>query len=92
MRIPKVKNLNRAIFENAIITMEKHGTESMLVPRIFSKRHEIKKSLLQYYESTEEFEKCKFIVDFFTELESYSAALQTYSSQNGATGEFQNQK
>lgn len=79
------KRLNRTIFENAISNMEKHGKESMMSPRIFSKRHLIEKSLLQYYESTEEFEKCKFIKDFFEDLES-SAILQNQVS--GPTGEF----
>lgn len=81
------KRLNRNIFENAISSMEKHGKESMMAPRIFSKRHEIKKSLLQYYESTEEFEKCKFIVDFFDELEAYAAKVKEQSESVGATGE-----
>jgi hypothetical protein len=26
--------------------------------------------MIRYYESTEEFEKCKFILDFFKELEN----------------------
>lgn len=78
------KKLNRTIFENAILNMEKHGKESMMSPRIFSKRNEIKKSLLQYYESTEEFEKCKFIVDFFQELE---LAVRSQNEEIGPTGE-----
>jgi hypothetical protein len=79
------KRLNRTIFENAISNMEKHGKESMMSPRIFSKRHEIKKSLLKYYESTEEFEKCKFIIDFFEDLESASLIQ---NQESGPTGEF----
>lgn len=82
-----MKNLNRTIFENAISSMEKHGAESMLVPRIFSKRHEIKKSLLQYYESTEEFEKCKFIIDFFEDLEIQAQSKQKDEIVAGGTGE-----
>lgn len=83
------KRLNRNIFESAIENMEKHGKKSMMSPRIFSKRHEIKKSLLQYYESTEEFEKCTFVVNFFEELEEYAESLNQQNLEVGATGEAQ---
>lgn len=36
---------------------------------VIKKRNSIKDSLLKYYESTEEFEKCKFVVEFFWEIE-----------------------
>lgn len=49
--------------------MKKHGIESILTTKIFPKRESIKKSLIAYYESTEEFEKCKFVKDFFEKLE-----------------------
>ena len=36
---------------------------------VIKKRNSIKDTLFKYYESTEEFEKCKFVVDFFWEIE-----------------------
>ena len=74
------KKLNRNIFENAITSMEKYGKESMMSPRVFKKRYEIKRSLLAYYESTEEFEKCKFISDFFDRLEKEVMVSQVLES------------
>lgn len=61
--------MDRNIFENAISTMKKYGIESVLSERIFPKKDEIKKSLLAYYEFTEEYEKCSFIKDFFSKLD-----------------------
>lgn len=49
--------------------MKKYGIESVLSERIFPKKDEIKKSLLAYYEFTEEYEKCSFIKDFFSKLD-----------------------
>ncbi len=49
--------------------MEIYGLDGMKSPRILSKRNIIRESLIKYYESTEEFEKCKFIVGFFEDLE-----------------------
>jgi hypothetical protein len=82
------KKLNRNIFENAITSMEKYGKESMMSPRVFKKRYEIKRSLLAYYESTEEFEKCKFIMEFFDELDKLALEMPAEESV-GATGEFE---
>lgn len=86
------KKLNRLVFENAISSMEKHGAESMLNPRIYEKRIEIKNSLLQYYESTEEFEKCKFVVDFFNELENLFSSMSEEQIKKGATGNIETSK
>ena len=61
--------IERRIYENALARMEKFGTRSIMVPHLLEKRNSIKSSLLSYYESTEEFEKCKFISDFFDTLE-----------------------
>ena len=61
--------IERRIYENAISRMEKFGVKSIMAPHLFQRRETIKDSLLNYYESTEEFEKCKFISDFFDELE-----------------------
>jgi hypothetical protein len=44
--------------------------------KIYPKRGEIKKSLLSYYESTEEFEKCTYIKNFFDELEREAEDLK----------------
>ena len=62
-------DIERRIYENALVRMEKFGVKSIMAPHLLSKRNTIKSSLLNYYESTEEFEKCKFISEFFDELE-----------------------
>jgi hypothetical protein len=49
--------------------MQKYGVDSILSTKVFPKREIIKNSLLTYYESTEEFEKCQFIKKFFEDLE-----------------------
>jgi hypothetical protein len=64
-----VKIINRQIFENALKSMEVYGLDGMGSPRILAKRNIIKDALIRYYESTEEFEKCKYIVGFFEDLE-----------------------
>ena len=61
--------IERRIYENALIRMEKFGVKSIMAPHLLAKRNTIKSSLLTYYESTEEFEKCKFISEFFDDLE-----------------------
>ena len=63
------RSLDRRVFENAIATMQKYGVESILSTKVFPKRKDIKLSLISYYESTEEYEKCKYIKDFFEKLE-----------------------
>ena len=68
----KVEKLNRQIFENTIHTMKKYGSSEFFKSYsqgVIKKRNSIKDTLLKYYESTEEFEKCKFVVDFFWEIE-----------------------
>ncbi len=64
-----LKHLERSIYENAIERMEQLGTKAILQPRLVNKRDMIKNSLLEYYESTEEYEKCKYISDYFEKLE-----------------------
>ncbi len=59
----------RYVFESAYKSMLKYGKESMMSHKILSRRDEIESSMIKYYESTEEFEKCKFILDFFRDLE-----------------------
>lgn len=59
----------RYVFESAFNSMLKYGKESMMSRKILSRRDEIESSMLKYYESTEEFEKCKYILDFFKDLE-----------------------
>jgi len=60
----------RKIFENAIEKMETYGASQILFSESLTrKRNIIKDSLLRYYESTEEFEKCKFIKNFFDDVE-----------------------
>jgi len=50
--------IERRIYENALVRMEKFGVKSIMAPHLLAKRNTIKSSLLIYYESTEEFEKC----------------------------------
>jgi hypothetical protein len=38
-------------------------------PHLIQRREIIKASLLLYYESTEEYEKCKYVTEFFSKLE-----------------------
>lgn len=64
-----MKVINRQIFESALRSMEVYGTNEIKSPRILAKRKTIKNALIIYYESTEEFEKCKYITCFFEDLE-----------------------
>lgn len=64
-----MKVINRQIFESALISMEVYGINEIKSPRILAKRETIKNALIIYYESTEEFEKCKYITCFFEDLE-----------------------
>jgi hypothetical protein len=69
-------SLDRQIFENALSKMKTYGIDVLLIsPKISKKRDSIKKSLLKYYEETEEFEKCIFIKNFFEELEIKIASI-----------------
>ena len=72
--------IERRIYENALIRMEKFGVKSIMAPHLLAKRNTIKSSLLTYYESTEEFEKCKFISDFFDRLEKEVMVSQVLES------------
>ncbi len=72
--------IERRIYENAISRMEKFGVKSIMSPHLLQKRETIKSSLLDYYESTEEFEKCKFISDFFDQLEREIGVAQVLES------------
>jgi hypothetical protein len=71
----KDKIINRPVYERAISSMVEFGEESMLAPHIFKQRKDIEASLINYYESTEEFEKCKFIRDFFKSLEKHTKTI-----------------
>jgi len=70
------KKIERDIYENAIRRMETMGTKAILHPRLIEKRDAIKTSLLDYYESTEEYEKCKYITEYFMELEKEIGLLE----------------
>lgn len=73
----------RFVFENAYNSMLKYGRESMMSHKILSRRDEIESSMIKYYESTEEFEKCKFILDFFKDLEeTLQKGLETVDIEN----------
>jgi hypothetical protein len=59
----------RGIFEIAYKAIQKYGNLSMVSHKTIQKREVLKASMLDYYESTEEFEKCLVIKDFFNKLE-----------------------
>jgi hypothetical protein len=66
------KLLEREIFENTIRVMKAYGPEpvlSFLSNKFLKKKEIVKSSMLSYYESTEEFEKCLEITRFFDRLE-----------------------
>ena len=67
--------------------MKKYGVGSILLTKIYPKREGIRRSLLVYYESTEEFEKCTYIKEFFEELEREAEESKIYDAIVGATGE-----
>ena len=73
----------RYVFENAFNSMVKYGKKSMMAGKILSRRDEIESSMLKYYESTEEFEKCKYILDFFNDLDkTLRLSLETIDIEN----------
>jgi hypothetical protein len=52
--------------------MKAYGPEpvlSFLSDKFLKKKENVKKAMLSYYESTEEFEKCMEIKNFFNQLE-----------------------
>jgi hypothetical protein len=59
----------RGIFEIAYKAIQKYGNLSMVSHKTIQKREVLKASMLDYYESTEEFEKCLVIKEFFDKLE-----------------------
>jgi hypothetical protein len=65
----KEEKIERIVYENALSRMKKLGIKSIMIPHLLEKKDTIKSSLLTYYESTEEFEKCKFVLEFFETLE-----------------------
>jgi hypothetical protein len=72
--------IERVIYENALVRMEKFGVKSIMIPHLLEKRDVIKKSLISYYESTEEFEKCKFVSEFFDQVEKEIKVNQVINS------------
>jgi hypothetical protein len=72
--------IERVIYENALDRMEKFGVKSIMIPHLLEKREVIKKSLISYYESTEEFEKCKFVSEFFDRVEKEIKVNQVINS------------
>jgi hypothetical protein len=60
--------------------METLGTKAIMQPRLLEKREAIKNSLLSYYESTEEYEKCKYVTDFFIIVERELSLLNLINS------------
>ena len=55
--------VRRVVFERAYQTMNKYGVDSFIYSKLNEKKDEIMKSMLDYYESTEEFEKCSFMAE-----------------------------
>jgi hypothetical protein len=72
--------IERIIYENALDRMQKFGVKSIMIPHLLEKRDVIKKSLISYYELTEEFEKCKFVSEFFDQVEKEVKVNQVISS------------
>jgi len=81
------KKIERDIYENAIQRMESMGTKAILHPRLIEKRDAIKTSLLDYYESTEEYEKCKYITEYFNELEKEIGLMEIVGAITKGSGE-----
>ena len=69
MELESQKKLERNLYEKALSRMENLGTKAIMHPHLIEKREGIKNSLLEYYESTEEYEKCKYVANFFQNLE-----------------------
>ena len=69
MELESPKKLERTLYEKALSRMENMGTKAIMHPHLIEKREVIKNSLLEYYESTEEYEKCKYVANFFQNLE-----------------------
>lgn len=62
--------IERDTFEKAYQKMVDNGIGSILSSsKLVKKRNIIRDQMILYYESTEEFEKCKFIKDFFDSIE-----------------------
>ena len=74
------ETIERRVYESALQRMEKFGVRSIMAPHLLEKRETIKASLLGYYESTEEFEKCKFVSEFFDRLEKEIKISQVLNS------------
>ena len=63
--------MDRESYESAIEKMKRYGVEVFFFSKNYiNKKDFIKSSMLSYYESTEEYEKCRFIKNFFDDLES----------------------
>ena len=69
MELESPKKLERTLYEKALSRMENMGTKAIMHPHLIEKREVFKNSLLEYYESTEEYEKCKYVANFFQNLE-----------------------
>lgn len=80
IKVENQKNFERSLYENALLRMETLGTKAIMHPRLLEKREVIKKSLLDYYESTEEYEKCKYVNEYFENLESEISVLSIINS------------
>lgn len=66
--------------------MKKYGVDSILSKKILPKKDKIKNSLLFYYESTEEYEKCQYIKEFFEKLDAEFSKNSGESLIQGITG------
>jgi hypothetical protein len=80
MEVENPKKLERSIYENALLRMETLGTKAIMQPKLLEKREAIKTSLLSYYESTEEYEKCRYVNEFFLGVERELSLLNLINS------------
>ena len=61
----------RETFEKAYQRMIDDGIGSIMTsPRLVKKRNVIRDRMISYYEGTEEFEKCKFVKEFFESIDT----------------------
>lgn len=64
-----METINRYIFENAIEIMRDDRNINIISKKIIKDIEGLKKTILNYYESTEEYEKCITVLDFFRKIE-----------------------
>jgi len=62
--------IERNIFENAIAIMGNEDLYEIVSRKILKDKNNLKRCILNYFESTEEYEKCLEVLEFFKKLEN----------------------